>query len=131
MTRNLGAVATVLFLILSIVIQNEAYITLIERRLKLCTRSSHEDDSRVRRWGWWGPNSLLQVCILVTALTKTLSFRTEYCCMKKPKLLLTRTLVLFIMCLIQGTGSFKMKSFRYKITSACLDGAFFLQIKLF
>lgn len=63
MTRNLAAVATVLVLILSLVIHNSAYITLIERQLKLCRSGSHEDDSRVRRWGWWGPNSPLQVCI--------------------------------------------------------------------
>lgn len=63
MNRNLAAVATVLVLLLSLVIQNSAYITLIERRLKLCRSGSREDDSRVRRWGWWGPNSPLQVCI--------------------------------------------------------------------
>lgn len=83
MTRNMAALATVLVLMSYLVIQNEAYISLIERRLKLCGSGSHEDDSRVRRWGWWGPNSPLQVCILVTALTKTFSFRTEYCCMRK------------------------------------------------
>ncbi|XP_020617602.1 uncharacterized protein LOC110055552 [Orbicella faveolata] len=60
MNRNLAAVATVLVLLLSLVIQNSAYITLIERRLKLCRSGSREDDSRVRRWGWWGPNSPLQ-----------------------------------------------------------------------
>ena len=87
MTRNRCAVAIVLVLILSLVIQNEAYITLIERRLKLCRSGSHEDDSRVRRWGWWGLTSILQVCILVIALTKTSRFRTEYCCMRKPKIL--------------------------------------------
>lgn len=60
MTRNMAALATVLVLMSYLVIQNEAYISLIERRLKLCGSGSHEDDSRVRRWGWWGPNSPLQ-----------------------------------------------------------------------
>lgn len=65
MTRNPGpaAVATVLVLMLSLVIHNSAYITLIERQLKRCRSGSNEDDSRVRRWGWWGPNIPLQVSV--------------------------------------------------------------------
>lgn len=63
MTRNPAAVATVLVLMLSLVIHNSAYITLIERQLKRCRSGSNEDDSRVRRWGWWGPNIPLQVSV--------------------------------------------------------------------
>ncbi|KAL9972672.1 hypothetical protein ACROYT_G019027 [Oculina patagonica] len=54
MPRKLAAVATLLVFSLSLVVQNSAYVTLIERQLKLCRSNSNDDDSRVRRWGWWG-----------------------------------------------------------------------------
>ncbi|RMX54319.1 hypothetical protein pdam_00015324 [Pocillopora damicornis] len=57
MTRKLTACAMGFVFISSIIVQNSAYLTIIERGLRACKSSanSNEDDSRVRRWGWWPP----------------------------------------------------------------------------
>ncbi|PFX27039.1 uncharacterized protein LOC111328114 [Stylophora pistillata] len=57
MIRKLSACALAFILISCIIVQNSAYLTIIERGLRACRSSanSNEDDSRVRRWGWWPP----------------------------------------------------------------------------
>ena len=75
MTRKLVAVAIVFVFISSLVVQNSAYVTIIERQLKMCSSSSHDDDSRVRRWGWWGPNVPSQVCIAYLYLCSPSGFK--------------------------------------------------------
>lgn len=63
MIRRLSARALAFVLISCIIVQNSAYLTIIERGLRACRSSanSNEDDSRVRRWGWWPP-VITQVC---------------------------------------------------------------------